>query len=1023
MAKGNGPIQYNELFAQDVNAKLAELQGLVNNIDSDFQNLSSTIKGMSGRINVSIKGNAQVVKELDTAVSHVDVTTRGAADSLEDYGKTLDATAKQTTNLKTQQQGLDQVFDIATASSDALKAQIKQLTAEYLAMGRATDADKTKLTSLASQVRALKSEQDNLSGALKTTRNSLQAAEGSYSAMSQKLNQLRKDLRDIPGAFNEQTGAINKSIPAVGKYIAEINRLDGALKKADATLGQHQRNVGNYSGALQGAGAQLASLAAGYVSVQAAMQLAGRAFDSALQTDAIRTVLEFTFKSADVADQKLKMLRATADRLGVEYVALANSYKSFTAAAMASNFPIGQAEKIFNAVTNAGAKMRLTSDQMSGALLALQQMISKGNVQAEELRGQLGERLPGAFAIAARSMGVTEQKLNDMLKKGDVLAKDLLPRLAIELDKTFGNSQTEKIDSLQSSWSRLKNTFDLTVEASGVSKFFQGAIDSTNNWLASIKNLVNSSSWVTFFQNFGDYATFGLFKPKGNALANGATKDFVGGAGSVDSMGLFGSQSNIDVLDPISAGTGKAKGKAEKAKTALDLLKEKIDAITLSLKLQALQAIQTKKAYTPDPATIAKLKELEDQFGFADRGGREAQIDTSKLDTGARAANRVTTTGSGIKWIDDLEKLTSLDIARSEAPLLEFDKLLDRLARADAARQQDLTKIYSDEIQKRLEKIEGAKQAFGSAMDIMDKNAQILGDVFGQEFGNLFLELNTTLRQFVLDGSVGFEQLAQVAISSVRAINESYQQGTALRIEALQLEKQAQVDIAGTNKDARLNIEKEYNDRIRAEKIKQARLDKQAAVFEIAINTAVAASKVVGQTGLLGIPLVPIIIALGLAQIAAVLARPIPQFRHGRDGGPATIAEVNEDGPEALVLDGKTRFANEGKRGFTYLRKNEKVIPAPMTKKMMAMHELDRTTDLHGKLAVNMQNAKRDEAVKTMAMAMYQSRVNPDEIGESVGQAVGRLPLTQWNVDENGFTRKIRKGNTTTEYLNNRYSL
>jgi len=58
-----------------------------------------------------------------------------------------------------------------------------------------------------------------------------------------------------------------------------------------------------------------------------------------------------------------------------------------------------------------------------------------------------------------------------------------------------------------------------------------------------------------------------------------------------------------------------------------------------------------------------------------------------------------------------------------------------------------------------------------------------------------------------------------------------------------------------------------------------------------------------------------------------------------------------------------------------------------------------------------------------MALAMYQSRVNPEEIGKSVGQAVGRLPLTQWNVDENGFTRKIRKGNTTTEYLNNRYKL
>jgi tape measure domain-containing protein len=82
--------------------------------------------------------------------------------------------------------------------------------------------------------------------------------------------------------------------------------------------------------------------------------------------------------------------------------------------------------------------MKLNSEQAKGAMLALGQMASKGTVQAEELRGQLGERIPGAFGIAARSMGVTESKLNDMLQKGEVAAKDFLPRFAAEMQKTFG---------------------------------------------------------------------------------------------------------------------------------------------------------------------------------------------------------------------------------------------------------------------------------------------------------------------------------------------------------------------------------------------------------------------------------------------------------------------------------------------------------------------------------------------------------------------------------------------------------
>lgn len=1011
MAKGNGPIQYNELFNNDVNQKLAELGQLVNSIDADFQGLATTIKGMSGRINVSIKSNNAALKELDSAVAKVDVSARGASDTMSDYGKELDATAKQTNNLKTQQSGLDQIFDISSASVTELNARIKTLTAEYNALGRATDADKIKMNALSSEVRKLKDEQANLSSALSKTRQALQGAEGSYTSMSNRLNQLRKDLKDIPNAFDAQTGAINKANPVVKKYIAEINQLDATLKKVDATLGNHQRNVGNYKSALGGVGGQLASMAAGYLSVQAAMQVAGRVFDSALQTDAIRTVLEFTFKSADIANQKLIMLRSTADRLGVSYIDLANSYKSFTAAAIASNFPLDQAEKIFSAVSNAGAKLKLTSDQMSGALLALQQMISKGNVQAEELRGQLGERLPGAFAIAARAMGVTESKLNDMLKNGDVLAKDLLPRLANELDKTFGNDKTEKIDSLQSSWERLKNTFDFTVESSNVGSFFKLLIDSLDGAASRFSKIVNSSSWKEFFLRVAGTAVTGMGVGGANPFEIGA-----------DIQKTANTPKDTPFLQPVvtqvnSALGGGKTGTAKTPKNELELMKERIDKLTTSLKIMALEAVKANKAFAPDPKTIDLLNQLNEQLQFAESMGRRETI-TQKGQTKGVAQ----TTGGGISFVDDLEKLQSIDRAKAMAPLLEFSELLDALAKADKKGQQDLTQVYSDEIQKRLEKTEQAKQAFMSAIVTMQESAQVLGEIFGEEFGNLFSELTTTLEDFVINGSVGFEQLADVAVASVRAINESYQQGTAIRIEQLQLEKQAQIDIAGTNKDARLNIEKEYNDKIRAEKTKQARLDKTAAIFEIAINTVVAVSKLTAQTGLLGIPLIPIIIGLGLAQIAAVLARPIPQFRHGTQSAPGGLAEVAEDGPEAIVSPkGHMRIAH--KRQITYVEKGSKVLTASQTKKMMEMQEIERGTILHGKLSTSLHERKRDDAIQTMALAFGSSRVDANEIGEAVGSRIAQMPFGITNFDERGVTRFIRKGNTTTKILNDRYSL
>ena len=74
--------------------------------------------------------------------------------------------------------------------------------------------------------------------------------------------------------------------------------------------------------------------------------------------------------------------------------------------------------------------------------------MSKGTVQAEELRGQLGERLPGAFNLAAQAMGVTTQELNKMLDNGEVLAIDLLPKLAEVLDERFADAAGENADKL-----------------------------------------------------------------------------------------------------------------------------------------------------------------------------------------------------------------------------------------------------------------------------------------------------------------------------------------------------------------------------------------------------------------------------------------------------------------------------------------------------------------------------------------------------------------------------------------------
>jgi tape measure domain-containing protein len=68
-------------------------------------------------------------------------------------------------------------------------------------------------------------------------------------------------------------------------------------------------------------------------------------------------------------------------------------------------------------------------------MTAFTQMASKGRVQAEELRGQLGDRLPGAEQMFADALGVNTQQLDKLMKNGKLLSKDVLPRVSAQMKK------------------------------------------------------------------------------------------------------------------------------------------------------------------------------------------------------------------------------------------------------------------------------------------------------------------------------------------------------------------------------------------------------------------------------------------------------------------------------------------------------------------------------------------------------------------------------------------------------------
>ena len=80
-----------------------------------------------------------------------------------------------------------------------------------------------------------------------------------------------------------------------------------------------------------------------------------------------------------------------------------------------------ETQDIFGTMTKAAGVLGLKTDELTGVYLALEQMISKGKITTEELRRQLGERLPGAMDIMANSLGVTTAELDGMMKRASLV--------------------------------------------------------------------------------------------------------------------------------------------------------------------------------------------------------------------------------------------------------------------------------------------------------------------------------------------------------------------------------------------------------------------------------------------------------------------------------------------------------------------------------------------------------------------------------------------------------------------------
>lgn len=246
---------------------------------------------------------------------------------------------------------------------------------------------------------------------------------------------------------------------------------------------------------LEGTLSTIQKAAAAYLSFDAIKSFGQDIYNTTLKVDALNSTLKFSEGSVDGADKRFNYLVETSNRLGLSLESAASGYTRIAAAAKGTVLEGRETEKIFEGVSSAASVMHLSTYESEGALNAISQMMSKGKVQAEELRGQLGERIPGAFQIAARAMNMTTAELDKFMSDGKLVAADFLPKFANQLKKEFGDNIPKATESAAVASNLLKTNYFLLMK--GLSDGLRPAIITVTLALTGFVSMLQDGvSWM-----------------------------------------------------------------------------------------------------------------------------------------------------------------------------------------------------------------------------------------------------------------------------------------------------------------------------------------------------------------------------------------------------------------------------------------------------------------------------------------------------------------------------------------------
>lgn len=347
-----------------------------------------------------------------------------------------------------------------------------------------------------------------------------------YSGLTRRLETIGGQGNQMAASFRGSLQSIYnkyKGTGKVGEYEMEVKKLIDVTKRWVIAENARLKSVKEAAWLQDRANASLRQLVGGFVSAYTLLELSQKTIEAGVKRQSAQLASTAIF-GADT--QQARMFAASfSHQIGQNYTDTMKQYSNFAAGAQPTLGFQGTQEFYKNAAMFARIR-GATDEDLKGIMVAFQQMASKGKIQAEELRGQLGDRLAGAVQLFADAIGKTPQELDKLMKDGKLLAQDVLPKVSEKMAELVNQAGGMNAVSKQTATSmgQAKAMWDNTLVAlfngssegisqlsNSVAMFLQGSMGTTEALGLVIGNLLKGAGNLLDFVTDFMYRVSGLY--------------------------------------------------------------------------------------------------------------------------------------------------------------------------------------------------------------------------------------------------------------------------------------------------------------------------------------------------------------------------------------------------------------------------------------------------------------------------------------------------------------------------------